>query len=59
MTTAPVLAHFDPERPTMVETDASDHPMAAVLSQVHNKRFRPVAYMSKKFSGAETNFGIY
>jgi hypothetical protein len=33
--------------------------MAAVLSPVHDKRLRPVAYMSKKFSGAEANHGIY
>jgi hypothetical protein len=58
-TTAPVLAHFDPELSTVVETDASDHKMAAVLSQVHDKRLRPVAYMSKKFSSTKANYGIY
>jgi hypothetical protein len=58
-TTAPVLAHFDPELPTVVETDASDHTMAAVLSQVHDKRLSPVAYMSKIFSSTKANYSIY
>jgi hypothetical protein len=58
-TTAPVLAHFDPNCQTVVKTDASDHTMAAVLSQVHDKWLCPVTYMSKKFSGAKANYGIY
>jgi hypothetical protein len=33
--------------------------MAAVLSQVHDKHLRPVAYMSKKFSSTKANYGIY
>jgi uncharacterized membrane protein len=30
---APVLAHFDPHRPTKVETDSSELVVAGVLSQ--------------------------
>ena len=32
-TTAPVLAHFDPDREILVETDASDYMSAGVMSQ--------------------------
>lgn len=31
-TTAPILAYFDPAKETMLETDASDHVVAGVLS---------------------------
>jgi hypothetical protein len=33
-TQAPILVHFHPEKPTVVETDASDFALSAVLSQV-------------------------
>ena len=32
-TTAPVLAHFDPDKEILVETDASDYVSAGVISQ--------------------------
>jgi len=31
--TAPILAHFDPEKPVMIETDTSDFAIGVVLSQ--------------------------
>ena len=34
-TTAPVLKHFDPDVPAIVETDASDFALGAILSQKH------------------------
>ena len=37
-TTAPILQHFDPEKPIIVETDASDYVSAGILSQ-HDDRF--------------------
>ncbi|MBW0543396.1 hypothetical protein O181_083111 [Austropuccinia psidii MF-1] len=33
-TTAPIVSHFDPSLPTIVETDASDYALGSVLSQI-------------------------
>ena len=35
LTSAPVLRHFDPEEPEIVETDASDFGQGGILSQKH------------------------
>ncbi|KAI0996693.1 hypothetical protein K3495_g11489 [Podosphaera aphanis] len=44
-----MLAHFDPHRQTVLETDASDYVTAAILSQYDQSgTLRPVAFMSKK-----------
>jgi len=32
-TTAPILAHFDAQKPVIIETDTSDFAIGAVLSQ--------------------------
>ena len=59
-TTAPVLAHFDPNKKTWIETDASNYVVAAVLSQEGaDGVLRPVAFLSKKMSPAECNYDIY
>ena len=56
---APILAHFDPEKETWIETDSSDFVSAGVLSQMHDGILRPVAFFSKKLSPAECNYMIY
>ena len=59
-TTAPVLARFDFERDTVVETDASDYVSAGVLSQYDDQGIlHPVAFFSKKHAPAECNYKIY
>lgn len=35
-TLAPILMHYDPTKPCVVETDTSDYVIAAVLSQYDN-----------------------
>ena len=59
-TYAPILAHFDPQRPVIVETDASDFALGAVLSQRNDEnRLHPVAFHSRKFTPAEMNYEIH
>ena len=55
-----ILAHFDPDRLTVLETDSSNWANAAVLSQYDDyKILRPVAFMSRKLLPAECNYEIY
>ena len=59
-TSAPVLALYDPDNKTVVETDCSGYVMGACLSQFDsNMVLRPVAYFSKKLSPTECNYEIY
>ena len=59
-TTAPVLAFFDYDRRTVLETDASDWASGGVLSQYDDENvLRPVAYFSSKHSAQECNYEIY
>ena len=57
--TAPILAHFDPDKETWIETDSSDFVTAGVMSQMHDGILRPVAFFSKMMSPAECNYMIY
>ena len=59
-TTAPILAHFWPDRAKMIETDASDLAKGGILSQLEpDKLWHPVAFYSKKFLPAELNYDIH
>ena len=54
------MATFDPNKPGVVETDASDAAIGAVYSQKDERgKLRLVAFFSKKFSLAELNYEIY
>ncbi|EED14572.1 retrotransposon polyprotein, putative [Talaromyces stipitatus ATCC 10500] len=60
LVSAPVLAHYRPERPTRVETDASDGVVAGVLSQLQeDKEWHSVAYFSHTITPAELNYNIH
>ena len=57
---SPILAFFDPEREVVIETDASDHTIAGVISQSDDQgRLKPLAFYSKKLGPAECNYQIY
>jgi hypothetical protein len=60
-TSAPVLRHFDFNRPAIVETDASDFAIGGVISQRDDRDglLHPVAFHSRKFIPAELNYEIY
>ncbi|CAI5461314.1 unnamed protein product [Closterium sp. Yama58-4] len=59
LTTAPVLILPDPEKDYVVEADASDQAVGAVLMQDHGNGLQPIAYLSKKLHGAELNYPIH
>ena len=57
---APILLHPDPTKPFIVETDASDFAIGAILSQSDiDGILHPVAYFSRKFTAPEINYPIY
>ncbi len=59
-TTAPILRHFDPTLPCVVEADSSDFCTGGILSQEDSDGvLRPVAYFSKRLAPAECNYEIY
>ncbi|MBW0563832.1 hypothetical protein O181_103547 [Austropuccinia psidii MF-1] len=58
-TTAPISSHFNPSLPTIVETDASDYALGAVLSQVNDSGKHPIAFDSRKLLPAELNYEIH
>ena len=58
--TEPVLAQFDPDRETVVETDSSGYAVGGTLSQYDDQGvLRPVAYFSKKNNPHECNYEIH
>jgi hypothetical protein len=59
-TTGPILATFNPDRTTVVETDSSGYNVGGVLSQYDAEGvLQPCAYFSKRNSPAECNYEIY
>ncbi|KAK3562524.1 hypothetical protein QTP86_034752 [Hemibagrus guttatus] len=58
--TAPLLVHPDPDRPFIVEVDASTTGVRAVLSQQQGNLscLHPCAFFSRKLNPAEVNYDI-
>ncbi|CAI7767097.1 unnamed protein product [Closterium sp. NIES-53] len=56
---APVLILPDPELDYVIEADASDQAVGAVLMQDQGKGLQPIAYLCKKLHGAELNYPIH
>ena len=54
---APLLRHFDPEKPIRLETDASKWALGGILSQLFDGRWHPIAFHSRQFKGPELNYG--
>lgn len=56
LTTAPVLAHFNPSRKSHIELKASDGVIVAVFSQLDdNNKWHFVVFFSKTMTPAELN----
>ncbi|KAL0198369.1 hypothetical protein M9458_006909, partial [Cirrhinus mrigala] len=58
-TTAPVLTHPDPLKPFVVEVDASDVGVGAVLSQRGpDEKLHPCSFFSRKFNSTQQRYGV-
>ena len=59
-TSAPILTHWIPDKPIIVETDASDYALGAILSiQTDSGEIHPVAFHSRTFSAPELNYDTH
>jgi hypothetical protein len=60
-TTAPVLVHFQPSLPLVLEVDASDYAIGGVISHPDpaTGALHPIAFFSRKMHPAELNYDIY
>lgn len=60
-TTTPILQHPDPEKAFVVEGDASDVGVGAILSQRmgEKNKLHPIAFFSKKFLPIEQNYDVW
>ena len=59
-TSAPILTHWIPDQPLVVETDTSNYALAAILSMYSpDGEPHPIAFHSRTFSAAELNYDIH
>ena len=56
--TAPILGYPDPGRPYILDTDASNEGLGAVLSQEYDGKERVIAYWSKTLAPSEKNYCV-
>jgi len=59
--TGTTLAHFNPDNPIVVETDASDYAIAVISSQISpdDGNIHPITFYSHSMQPTELNYKIY
>lgn len=59
-TSAPILNHHDPMKAFMIEVNASESGVGAVLSKCFSKKSKlhPMTFFSKKLTPTESNYDI-
>jgi len=56
----PILRHYHPDRPALLETDVSDFTIAGILLQkFEDGKIHPVIFVSRKIYLAELNYDVY
>ena len=60
-TTTPVLTHWIPGSPLIIETDTSDYALTAILSTVSltDNEVHPIAFHSHTFTPPELNYNVH
>ena len=58
-TSAPTLKHWDPNSPLVLETDASNLALAAILSIRTEGDIHPIAFHSQSLHAAELNYDVH
>src|ERR1700712_4306627 len=57
---APILTHWIPDKQIVVETDASDYAIAAILSIIlDDGEIHPVAFLSRTLTPPELNYDVH
>src|SRR3979490_3015926 len=60
LTSAPIPHHWEPDQTLVVETDASDYALAAIISTIYSEgELHPVAFHSRTFTGPELNYDVH
>ena len=56
LSSPPIVVHFDPSKPLVLTTDASEYGIGAVLSHTTTDGEHPIACFSRTLSKAESNY---
>ena len=56
LSTAPVLQHYNPNKPTLISADASSYGMGGVLMQKDSEGWKPVFYASRSMTSTEQRY---
>jgi len=54
-----ILGHWSPDSPMILEMNASDHALVAILSTQIAGEVHPIAFHSRTFSLAEINYNVH